>query len=151
MLLIIKIADNKRANCWIMCHVYKKMSCKFWNFPEAPFLPSRFNRLLNERVANVIRHDISHFTHLLDDFRIFDYKFDPLVIGQLVSHAPVHFRQVLGQDVFVQTLVVVTVKEQFVSHIGVEQRFEDREDRVKDPRLMKDVYRVYLDGKRGHH
>jgi len=106
---------------------------------------------LNERVANVIRHDVSHFLHLLDDLRIFDYEFDPLVIGQLVPHAPVYFRQVLGQDVFVQTLVVVTVKEQFVSHVGVEQRFEDREDRVKDPRLMEDVYRVYLDGERGHH
>lgn len=107
--------------------------------------------LLTEGLEDLVRDDVSHLAHLLDDFRIPDQCFDPLVIGQLVSYTAVYLRQILGQDVLVKTLVVTAVEEYPVSHVGVEQRFEDREDRVKNPRLMDNVQLVYLYGKRGHH
>lgn len=104
-----------------------------------------------ERLDYIVRDGISHLFHLLDDLRILIYEFEPFVIRLIVPHASVFLRQILRWQVLMKALVITTMKEDSVSHFGVEQRLEDCKDRIEHPRLVEDVYRVCLDGKRSYH
>lgn len=133
----------RRINISRFCVIITRLheiSCETLNLTSELAIPQpRAASLDIEALQNLVLVDVAHLQHLLDDLRIFNQGFDPFVIGNLVPRAAVPLWQILGRNVFVQAVVVVAVEVYPVTHISVEQRLEDGEDRVKDPRLMQNV------------